>query len=606
VPRPSFLNFDDDDSDRYIPDSPPELDRYDTIEFDTETDGLEWKRGDRPVGLCVGAGGQYWYLPIAHRGGGNLCEATVKRWAERELRGKYVRGAFLKFDLHVTEEWGVNLRNQDCRFHDVMHSEALLDDHEKRTNLEHITKKRLGPTRGKLNVGRPESIAYQHASMVAEYGKEDVRLVADLAAVYNPLLRAEGLERVSRLEDDTLPVVVEIEANGMPLDLELLERWDESSRELLERLKWDLYKDVGFAVNPNSPTDMTRLWKACGLPLEHFTAKGKGSFTADIVMAAAEHHPAIAKVWRIGKLDDIRTKYIVPYRESHVNGSIYAKINQLPTEKDGGTGTGRFSCSKPNLQAVLAKSKHKRQYAWLSEYGPEEYFIKKLFKAPEGHRWVSADMDQVQYRVAVHYANDSALLARYAEDPKTDFHEIVGQMIEQTTKRSRTRTEVKTANFLSIFGGGVNALARNLKTDPCTAQEIRDAHQMAFPALYELIDRASERARQVGSVHTWLGRKSRFLGERWNRERTHKACNSICQMSEADICKLTMVEAYKHRHEHQMTMRMVVHDSTEATTPIDGMEDRLTAYSNLLNEQRVPMNVPILWSVDHGPTWGDC
>jgi len=52
---------------------PPQLSQYDTLYLDTETTGVNWAKGDRPVGIAVGTpDGKRCHLPFGHKAGGNL------------------------------------------------------------------------------------------------------------------------------------------------------------------------------------------------------------------------------------------------------------------------------------------------------------------------------------------------------------------------------------------------------------------------------------------------------------------------------------------------------------------------------------------------------
>ena len=113
---------------KWEPVSPPCLDGVNCLAFDCETDGLKWWDGDRPIGCAITLpeghnpkGITAIYLPWGHHGGGNLDEATVKRWAQRELRGKHLTGLNIRFDIHHFREWGVDLEAQGCTFSDVGH-----------------------------------------------------------------------------------------------------------------------------------------------------------------------------------------------------------------------------------------------------------------------------------------------------------------------------------------------------------------------------------------------------------------------------------------------------------------------------------------------------
>ena len=346
----------------WTPPAPPDLSHFKTIELDTETTGVSWATGDRPVGIAVGADGQQWYLPWGHRGGQNLDEAVVKRWAREQLRGKRIRNLHTKFDLHMMRNWGVDLRDHDNTFHDVAHSAALLDERRRGLSLDALARDELGLSKANLPalaIDDKTAIADLPAGEVAPYAMRDVELVARLAEIYDPRLAAENLCRVSQLEDDVIPAVVEIEANGMVLDLPLLHHWIEECQRLIALYSQRAFQQCEFRVNPDSSKHLEKVFERCHVPIVK-TASDRPSFTAAIMKAAAEKHEDIRTVWRLGQLRDLESKYLAPYANAHVNGVLYPTLNQLPTD-DGGTISGRFSCVRPNLQQVMGQDKHNRR-----------------------------------------------------------------------------------------------------------------------------------------------------------------------------------------------------------------------------------------------------
>jgi DNA polymerase-1 len=570
----------------------PDLSRHHEVDFDVETTGLDVRRGDRPVGLAIGTAEGTHYLPFGHRSGENLDSSVVRSWATRELRGKRLRGLNLKFDLHMMRAWGVDLRDQDNTFHDVAHSAALLDDHRTSFSLEALAQAELGE--GKGDVFHGSTIADLPAGAVASYAQQDVALVRRLYEAYAPRLASEALERVSTLEDDLIPAVVEMEANGIPLNLPLLDRWLSSSAKLVETLSWQFYKLTGFVLNPDAATDMTRLWLQCKEPITR-TETGAPSFTAPIVQDAATRHPAILLAWRLGKLMDLRSKYLEKYMKDQRHGVLYPELHQLRTD-DGGTVSGRFSCVRPNMQQVMGKDKHSRMYGWLTEYGEEDYLVKRLC-LPGAGVWFSTDARQLEYRIFAHYTESPRLLAEYAKDPHVDFHNIVKPML-LPQRPNITRTEVKTFNFLKIFGGGAAAASRNLGISLADAEDINAAYARQFPEADALLRKAMDRASAKGYVKTALGRRGRFP----LRERLHKALNSVVQGTAADLVKLKMVRLHQERKRLELTPRMMVHDAFEGDLP---SARHLAAVEEVLAVQELPLRVPVLWSSHTGPSWAE-
>lgn len=593
-PHAAYLPYADTETDAWRPSPPPDLSGVDVVDLDLEMDDLHRFRA-RPCGIAVGWAGQTRYLPFRHRGGGpQLDEAVVKRWALTELRGKRIRNLATKQDVHWMESWGVPLRAMGCTFHDVAHSEALLDDHNETFTLEALAQKRLG--RGKVTGLPKDGIADLPAQVVAPYAERDVELVRDLAAVYAPLLEAEGLGVVSALEDRVIPASVELERNGLPLDLERLERWNVESRALVERLSWELYREVGFLVNPDAPSDLKRLFTMLRVEWG-VTEKGAPSFTAPVMQRAAADSPIIRRVYQLGKLIDLRSKSIVKYLKDQQDGVLYPSFHQLKFDRVGGTVSGRFSSSGPNAQNVTGADKYARDYAFLDALTSEPFVIRRIFRPAPGRQWCCADKHQVELRAAACYAHSRTLLDAYAVDPYTDFHTVTHALI-RAVRPATTRTECKTTSFTRLYGGGVGTIADRLGLSYEDGQALVDAYDQGFPDWRRLLKKVERVAQERGYVKTILGRRARFRpGDRY-----YSAANRVIQGTCADDMKLALVDMYERRHELGVTMRATVHDELDFDVDDDAHAQRVRAF---LDQPRVALPVPLLWSAKTGASWDD-
>lgn len=612
APRPCFLPLvDREPTSSWRPEAPPSLEGIDVIELDCETTGLH-RQKDRPVGIALGYAGRTQYLPFAHKGGGpQLDEAIVKRWARTELRGKHIRNHNTKFDIHLMESWGVPLREMGCTFHDTAHSEALLDDNESALDLNHLAKKRLG--KQKLSVWKSEAIADLPADAVGPYAERDVELVRLLVEHYAPLLAADELERVSHLEDDVIPVCVEMERNGLPLDMPLLGRWAEESRVLLNDLQWALERLAGFAVNPDSPADMTRLFRQCGVPIPKrekvFKTKDADgrvrrevrfveTFDTQALEPLLPHHERIRLAYQIGKVKDLRSKSIVKYLKDAEDGVLYPNFNQLKYDREGGAAgavSGRFSSSSPNGQNIQNYDKLKEKYAFLMSR-PDPWIIRKAFIAGSG-RLLVADQSQVEVRIAAHMANATRLIHAYLTDPDTDAHDVVVAMLRERSYPT-TRTKAKAVGLGRLYGRGIAAIAEAQGMTYAQGVEFMAAYDAAFPEWGAFIKSAESVARTRGYVKTILGRRARFR----EGDRFYSAGNRVCQGTSADIMKLTLVDVYRERRALGLVMRATVHDELMSDL-LDGYE--MAPVTAMLNEQRVALKVPITWAAGVGATWHD-
>jgi DNA polymerase-1 len=299
--------------------------------------------------------------------------------------------------------------------------------------------------------------------------------------------------------------------------------------------------------------------------------------------------------WRLGKLNDLRNKYLVKYLNDQVNGVLYPTLHQLRTD-DGGTISGRFSCVRPNLQQVMGKDKHKKAYGWLTEYGETDYLIKRLF-VPGTNRLLSTDGKQMEYRILAHYTGSKRLQQAYAEDPETNFHHYVRDEMLVKAKPDISHTEVKVTNFTIAFGGKNGSVSRNLGITLEAADEILLAYERQFPEVMDLIQKASDRAGAVGYVRSLLGRRCRFP----DKQRLHKALNGVIQPSAADIVKLKMIRLYEERRRLGLTLRMMVHDQFVS----DAQDEAMPEIEKTMAIEEIPLTIPILWDSHLGANWAE-
>ena len=590
------------ESSTWTPTAPPSLEGLTQVAIDLETTGLKWWDGDRPIGISVTSRRGSQYLPFGHRGGGNLDEAVVKRWAARELQGKQLIGLNVRFDLHHLREWGVDLEGVSTAS-DVAHSAALLDDHRTRFSLDLLAQEYLGEEKVGADLDATRMADY-HAGEVAPRAEADSRQALALHHVFTPQLNAQGLHKVKALEDAVIWVVLEMEKNGCPLDLATLERWLKDSEQDYMRLLWNIYRDSDLKINPQRPTDLVLLCEHLNLPV-HDTPDGRPSFT-DAVLATYAH-PVIDLVRRARKLASLRSKYLVKYQQAvGSDGILRYALHQLRAN-EGGTVSGRFSSSAltrgvgVNIQQVPSV-----------DLDPN--FPIRALHRPASGQWLSADADQIEYRLFADRAQNPTVLAAYAADPTLSFHQLMFDRLN-TLDTSLSYRDVKTLNFCRLYGGGRAKIAQML--GQITAAEfetlkrtssgsdhprlrataaIMTLYNDALPEVSQMLATASHDATQHGYVTTALGRRARL-----QPTEAFRALNRIIQGSAADLMKLKLVELHAARKDTGFLMRFTVHDSVEGDCPDDASRDRVR---DILNAQSLPLSVPIRWTVKTGATWG--
>src|SRR5204863_209537 len=138
---------------------------------------------------------------------------------------------------------------------------CLLDERRRRSGLDLLAQELLGEKKLTLPFDLETTrMTEAHSSVVGPYAIQDVRLTKGVDLAQRPLIAKEDLDQVLALEDSIIFPVVEMEANGAPLDLPLLKQWQVEVRADWQQALAALRDEAGFAVNPESFPDMKRLW----------------------------------------------------------------------------------------------------------------------------------------------------------------------------------------------------------------------------------------------------------------------------------------------------------------------------------------------------------
>jgi DNA polymerase I-like protein with 3'-5' exonuclease and polymerase domains len=201
-------------------------------------------------------------------------------------------------------------------------------------------------------------------------------------------------------------------------------------------------------------------------------------------------------------------------------GRIHADINQIRGD-GGGTVTGRFSMSNPNLQQIPSKGYIGKK-------------MRELFIPEEGHRWGSFDYSQQEPRIVVHYAIKKILreikenkdvgvskegkeLKKQFNDSKADFHQIVADMAKISRKQA------KTINLGLFYGMGKGKLQAELNLNTAQAKTLFDTYHRKVPFVKKLSDGLMQFAKNNKLIFTLEDRFCRFdkyesVNKRWNNE----------------------------------------------------------------------------------------
>lgn len=621
----------------WVAQEPPSLDGIKDIVLNFATNGLDWKQ-HVPIGLTVSTldGQLCRFLPFGFKYGGNLSEDTVKRWYDREVRGKHITNANMRFDLHTSRTgWGIDL--DDARgntFSDIMHTAALLDDHRKKFALDILAHDYLP---GGVTIPRiDERQMIDHAANeVAAREEYTAQLVGQLRAVMYPQIDTQNLRVVHDLEDSVIPAVVEMETNGAPIDMPLLEEYSVECNRRHDALLMEISKEVGFSFD-HSNSSWQRLFEYYHLPL---TMKSDKLTFNDNVLSKIVH-PTIQKGHLASQLSSLNSKIFKPYKENiGADGVLYFELNQLRGDDEGkgerGTVSGRFSAGY--VQQVPNHGNH------FAVFG-EDLFPRRLY-IPRSGEYLASDAAQIQYRIFAHHANNPKIMQMYRDDPKASFHRMIEKLL-LPYKPDLIYEHLKSLNFMKIFGGKVIKVAIMMGyitesegdeiranhgqwTDPrlAVAREIEKIYAREMPEVEPLLAlsshlamtgcdkwcKKSETSKKLhedyknyenfghrGYVKTVLGRRSRFP----TNYSLHKAFCMVDQGSEGDIMKTKIVELHRERKHTGFLLRQTVHDEVSGDALLPETAARV---DEILNRQSFPqLRVPILFETKTGPNWAAC
>jgi DNA polymerase I len=560
-----------------------ELSGVKRISLDTETTGLDRHGADRPVGLSVASEKGDAYYAWGHPSGNSHSLEQVRQWAAHELPGKEVSLVNPSLDLGMLKKEGIDLERLGAIPRGVQYKCALIDERRRKYDLGAMSLDYLKRSK-KEEPWHAKDAHKQPGNEVAGYAKQDARLTLDLDNHFDKLLDKQDLQRVAKLEDDLIYCVLHMEDQGTFLDVPKLRRWDvEIEAEVARREK------ALRGLNPRSEKEMTAAFQKLGFYDFSSTETGKNCFDKNAVKAyraiGSGNKRLVAlcnDVLALRAVSGLRTRSTEAFLEALRDGGILRYHLHQCRADDNGTVSGRFSASGINIQQVSAEEKQ--------DPATLDWIIRELFLPRRGTRWLSGDASQIEFRLFAHYSNSEALIRAYLDDPNCDFHAVVATMVNLIRKLA------KNVNFGMVYGMGQKKIANDLGLSPDKADAFFNDYHARFPEAKVLMERCMRVARERGYVRTLLGRRRRFPGGR----QLHAALNAVLQGSAADLMKLKLIKLYREMKNLEFNLRFTVHDEVDGDLMNPERESDIRA---LLNEQEIPLKVPIVWNVKTGDNW---
>ncbi|MCF0243828.1 MAG: DNA polymerase I [Bacteroidaceae bacterium] len=406
---------------------------------------------------------------------------------------------------------------------------------------------------------------------------------------------AEAYELFHEIEMPLVPVLAEMEMEGVCIDTESLAETAKQFNNRLAEIEKTIYEQAGQQFNIQSPKQVGDILFGQMRLIEKPKKTKTGQFVTseEVLNSLKAKHPIVENILKYRGLKKLVGTYVeaLPKLINPKTGHIHTSFNQTVT------ATGRLSSSDPNLQNIPIRSDDGKD-------------IRRAFVARVGEEFFSADYSQIELRIMAHLSGDKNMIEAFFSGH--DIHaataaKIYKKDISEVTKDERRKA--KSANFGIIYGISAWGLAEGLSIDRKEAKALIEGYFESFPQVKDFIDRQIENVRAKGYAETMYHRR-RYLPDITSGNATvrsfaeRNAVNAPIQGTAADIMKLAMVRIHKRMKEEGLLSKLIlqVHDELNFTVALTEKE-RLERLVIEEMQSVCKMQVPLIADSGWGKNW---
>ena len=444
------------------------------------------------------------------------------------------------------------------------------------------------------------------------YCEQDVKV---LKAVYDCFQKIQYSDRAIQLEHDFQMIITEMEMNGVPfreseartladeitVDIgnvkakaeKVLPQWEEVFIPKVNNKTRGYVKGEPFIkykpFNIGSRTQIVKFLKEkYDWQPEVFTDKGNPEIGEDVIKSLPyDEAPLFLEYFEKNKLLAQLATGKQAWLKNITNGRIHGRVNAI------GARTRRCTHSSPNLAQVPSPRAYR---------GDE---CRQLFYAPEGYKFVGADVAGLELRMLAHYL--------YPYDGGTYANQILEGDIHTYNQEAAglpTRDNAKTMIYGFLFGAGdekIGEIVAPLEpphVKKMRGKVIRSTFLRKLPALKRLGEAVKLAHRSKGGVNAPDGGYMLSISE-------HSALNTLLQGGGAVVCKLWNIvtwELVRERGlENYVEQILSVHDESQWLAK-DGYADKLVACledAAPIAGERLSIKIPIAAEGSIGENWCD-
>ena len=601
------------------PNTFPDLSDHDEISIDLETKDPNlikmgpgtFRQDGEVVGIAVAVSNWSGYYPIAHEGGGNMNRKKVLKWFTNVLKTdslKIFHNAM--YDVCWIQSLGLKISGKIV---DTMIATSLVDENRWKYDLNSVAKEFTGIGKNETALQEaalawgidPKAEMYKLPALyVGEYAEKDAEITLALWQELKTQILEQDLQAIFDLETELFPCLVEMKSRGVKVDLDHAAHVKKQLKRHEDQFLNAIKEEVGFFPELWAARSIAKVFDKLKLEYPRTQKTKAPSFNKNFLKNHSNY--IINQINSAREANKARTTFIETiYRYVH-NGKIHADINQLRSEF-GGTVTGRFSYTHPNLQQIPK-----------SGQGMGDQLRAIFVPDQKNHKWGCFDYSQQEPRLVVHYSalqdlpGANIFVDAYKKNKDTDFHKIVSDLADIP------RDKAKTINLGKFYGMGKNKLKAELGLGDAEAQVVIDAYEQKVPFVKQLTLQVSQRAQERGLIRTLLGRLCRFPlwepsyfgihkplkheaalaehGPGIRRAFTYKALNKLIQGSAADMIKKAMINLHKEK----IVPLIQIHDELNISVESKEQSEKVIE----IMEQAVELKVPNKVDYEVGEHWG--
>jgi DNA polymerase I-like protein with 3'-5' exonuclease and polymerase domains len=641
------------------------LDGIDTVAIDIETYDPNLKtKGSGAIrddgficGIAIATENDLAYFPIHHSDTTLDSDRVKKMWQvlnDKIFQNENITKVFHNAMYDVCWIRAVTGKMIKGRIVDTMIAASVIDENRFRYSLDALSKDYLNEEKYKYDLQQKtlewsggtvkDPMTNMHklpASIVKDYAKQDVNLTYKLWKLFDKKIdevlytKDDGEQKTCRkifeLETRLFLCLVDMKFKGVRIDVPKAITFGKHLKKRRDQIIKAIESITTIKVDIWAAASIKKLLDHLCIKDYKVTPKSKmPQLPKDYLRK--HNNKCLRMIAKAREYDKAINTFIDGLLEYVHEGRIHADINQIRSDT-GGTVTGRFSMSNPNLQQIPAK-------------GYIGGKMRELFIPEKDCKWGSFDYSQQEPRIVVHYAIKLGLpgtetLQQEFDRDDADFHQIVADMA------NISRKQAKTINLGLFYGMGKIKLQRELGLDQRQAKELFNEYHSRVPFVKQLSQELIQFSKENRLLFTLYDRFCRFdrwetTNKEWNPETnrfnevplytkeqameafkaemldkykenkidanymdyfdryytpafTYKALNRLIQGSAADMTKKAMVDL----HEKGIIPHIQIHD--ELCFSITDHEPELI--KNTM-EQTIPLEVKNKVDFESGPNWG--